>query len=131
MTTPTATEMVPVKISDVVSVRIESDETIETSGFTLSRGANAKAEQLLSEDPKRVRALIQTNAYVFLGSRNQMSSINNQVPATGGNGPGALVAPGTLFVEITGTNELWIAYTGAAEVGVLIERKVRRGQGVR
>lgn len=118
---------VPVSINETLRVRVESGHEIETTGFTLSRGAGARAEQLLAEDPTRVRALVQTNAYVFLGSRNQMGSINSTVPATGGNGPGALVAPGTLFVEITGINELWIAFTGAAEVGVIIERRVPRG----
>jgi hypothetical protein len=127
MTTPT-TEKVPVAISDTVNVRIESNETIETSGFTFSRGATAKAEQLLSEDPARVRALIQADTIVFIGSRNQMAAINGIVPNAGGNGPGARLLNTTPFIEIKGTNELWIAYTAATEVGVVVERRVTRGR---
>lgn len=119
---------VPVAIGGKVKVTVEEEYEIITSGFTYSRPAGSKAEQLLPEDANRVCAYIQCDAIIFIGTKNQMASINGNVPNAGNSGPGGRILNVSPFLPLHGINELWVAYTAATEVGVIVERRVPRGK---
>lgn len=102
---------------------VKGDE-IEGIGYTLVVGATDRAQLLLAQDENRIRAVIMTTAAIKVGSKNQMLGLG-VITATDGS-PGALLLA-NFPIPIRGNNEVWLATTGAANIGVWVERKIDRG----
>lgn len=128
--------VIPVRLVDAVAgvipaPRNDSEPQISSYGFTLSRvaGGDFTPAQLLGEDPLRIAAYVMTNVVIFLGTKSQMTAVGpNQLPTSGSNGPGMRVPAGLSSPwPIRGNSEIWVAFTGAVEVSVWVERRVQGG----
>lgn len=107
----------------------ETPSQVYSYGFTISRtAADGPTAVLLEEDPLRIRALITTNLVFFIGDKKSMSNVQAVLPATGSGGPGIRIPTGLSSpFPIMGQNEMWAAFTGVTDVGVLIERRIPGG----
>lgn len=128
-------DMVPVPIVITSDLRPKPGrDQIVTDGFTLALVAGdpqgSGARQLLPEDPLRTVAWVQTDTICFIGTKQQMSSINGIIN-NASPGPGARILNVSPFVPIKGSNELWVAFSAAPTIiGVLVERRIPGGSVV-
>lgn len=107
--------------------RVETPSQISSYGFTLSKVVgDLSAMQLIGEDPLRIALFVIPSAIVYIGSKKEMMGAP-LIPATGSNGPGMRLPAVTNAFPIRGTDEVWIGFTAAVEVGVWVERRVPGG----
>lgn len=107
----------------------ETPSQVYGYGFTVSRPAGAPPEAVLGEDPLRISAMFMTNLVFYLGEKKDFSSINTTLPATGTAGTGARIPTGlNAPFKTAAQNELWVAFTGATDITVWVERRVPGGR---
>lgn len=106
----------------------ETPSLITSYGFTFSRAAGqATPEQLLGEDPLRIRALITTNVVYYIGNKKDFSTVTGTLPSTGTSSTGMRVPTAVPVFEVKSQDEIWVAYTAPTELGVWVERRVPGG----
>jgi len=103
---------------------------IETSGYTLEPPDGSGPFRLVAEDPLRHRFFITSNQVTYVGTKQQMSSVQGNLSTSGTAGPGGRLpnTGNTGPYEFHGQNEVWmVAAANGLSVGVIVERKVPRG----
>lgn len=116
---------VPVRVCDPVITVVTVPQHMTTYTVVVAAGTSTAVSQLLPLDLFRVRATILVNdqAVVICHSQTQAQDPSNVVAAVP-NPSGAYVPAGANLV-ITGSQQMWVAATGAtpARVTVISERR--------
>lgn len=119
-------EPIPVHVCEPVITVATVPQHVSCTTVIVATGADGGVEQILPQDPLRVRAqiIVSDMPVVLCHSRPQAGSTSNQV-ASVPNPSGAYLPVATSPVAIQGTQPMYVAATSAtpARVTVIAERR--------